>query len=372
MNGKSTLPILDRIGVEDITSNVRIINCCWNSGAKSLGEFLSMGRRRLQLRNYGKKTESLLNDALTEYLENANDRELLPEQINITEFTDSTEETNTLLRILSDTKNPRKAISERRYKHLRSIVENSPHKGERLLSICGIIGHQWPSTPKSDLSSKCVSDYVEDSMSDLFEYRNLGRKRITSIIACMVYLSNEATNQSLQKNTLEETIESLWESSLLQEREREVLQHRFGVNMRKHTLEELGLYFNRTRERIRQIEKDAIRKLRISTDIKTISKMLSDRKIEIWNVLSFGEAKLRKSLNLDTLEDNLPFEIHLAIELCADRRHRNIMNAALGDWLDQNFDHDESNWYIESAGISSNHNHREFKNSVLGSFIESL
>ena len=52
----------------------------------------------------------------------------------------------------------------------------------------------------------------------------------------------------------------------LTEREREVLELRYGLlDGKDHTLEEVGQYFNVTRERIRQIEAKALRKLRHPT-----------------------------------------------------------------------------------------------------------
>ena len=54
--------------------------------------------------------------------------------------------------------------------------------------------------------------------------------------------------------------------AVLSERERQVLELRFGlVDGKDHTLEEVGQYFNVTRERIRQIESKALRKLRHPT-----------------------------------------------------------------------------------------------------------
>jgi len=54
--------------------------------------------------------------------------------------------------------------------------------------------------------------------------------------------------------------------SVLSEREREVLEMRFGLkDGQDHTLEEVGRYFGVTRERIRQIEAKALRKLRHPT-----------------------------------------------------------------------------------------------------------
>jgi len=54
--------------------------------------------------------------------------------------------------------------------------------------------------------------------------------------------------------------------AVLSERERQVLEMRFGlVDGKEHTLEEVGQYFKVTRERIRQIEAKALRKLRHPT-----------------------------------------------------------------------------------------------------------
>jgi RNA polymerase primary sigma factor len=54
--------------------------------------------------------------------------------------------------------------------------------------------------------------------------------------------------------------------AVLSDREREVLELRFGlVDGKDHTLEEVGQYFKVTRERVRQIEAKALRKLRHPT-----------------------------------------------------------------------------------------------------------
>jgi RNA polymerase primary sigma factor len=67
-------------------------------------------------------------------------------------------------------------------------------------------------------------------------------------------------NQTAFK-VLKEQIESVL--STLPAREQEVLKMRFGLdNSYSLTLEEVGLYFSVTRERIRQIEAKALRRLR--------------------------------------------------------------------------------------------------------------
>lgn len=70
-----------------------------------------------------------------------------------------------------------------------------------------------------------------------------------------------AVDLQAENMVLTETIESVLKD--LSERERNIIILRFGLNgERSHTLDEVGVMYGRTRERIRQIEAKAIRKLR--------------------------------------------------------------------------------------------------------------
>ncbi len=70
----------------------------------------------------------------------------------------------------------------------------------------------------------------------------------------------DAASRQLLKEQIRQAL------GILSEREREVLEQRFGlVDGQDHTLEEVGKHFGVTRERIRQIEAKALRKLRHPT-----------------------------------------------------------------------------------------------------------
>ena len=73
---------------------------------------------------------------------------------------------------------------------------------------------------------------------------------------------SDGTSYSLLKEKLDDVLTSLTE------RERKILEMRFGlVDGYDHTLEEIGKMYNVTRERIRQIEAKALRKLRHPTRV---------------------------------------------------------------------------------------------------------
>ena len=65
--------------------------------------------------------------------------------------------------------------------------------------------------------------------------------------------------------------------STLTAREAKVLRMRFGIHMNQdHTLEEVGKQFDVTRERIRQIEAKALRKLRHPSRADSLRSFLDD------------------------------------------------------------------------------------------------
>jgi RNA polymerase primary sigma factor len=86
---------------------------------------------------------------------------------------------------------------------------------------------------------------------------------------------SEMTSFSLLKDKLSDVLSSL------NERERKVLEQRFGlIDGYARTLEEVGKQFKVTRERIRQIEAKALRKMRHPTRIRQLHGFLEIEEIE--------------------------------------------------------------------------------------------
>jgi RNA polymerase primary sigma factor len=91
-------------------------------------------------------------------------------------------------------------------------------------------------TPIDEFGNSSISDYIED-------------KRGASPVDCVI------------KQNLSEEIQNILET--LSEREKKIIEMRFGIGTNKEkTLEEIGRYFHLTRERIRQIEENALQRLK--------------------------------------------------------------------------------------------------------------
>ncbi len=85
---------------------------------------------------------------------------------------------------------------------------------------------------------------------------------------------SDTTSMALLKDRIKDVLDTLTE------REREVLEHRFGLaDGSAKTLEEVGQQFQVTRERIRQIEAKALRKMRHPTRIKKLEGFIDGESI---------------------------------------------------------------------------------------------
>lgn len=78
---------------------------------------------------------------------------------------------------------------------------------------------------------------------------------------------NKTPESSIEKHLLRSDIEEILK--LLSDREKEIITNRFGIGGRQiKTLEELGIKMGFSKERIRQIEEKAVRKLRFAKEAK--------------------------------------------------------------------------------------------------------
>src|SRR3989344_8833267 len=99
------------------------------------------------------------------------------------------------------------------------------------------------------------SEYIEKITNPMqSEVRQRGRYHIMS--------EAPKTETTLDINTIVETILG----TIDQEREREIIPRRFGLYDRKETLEQIGELLGITRERVRQLEKAILIRLKIAAE----------------------------------------------------------------------------------------------------------
>lgn len=121
---------------------------------------------------------------------------------------------------------------------------------------------------------KHYNDYTEQNILNA-----LDRAPISGQLIPKHYIEEEGTYETVDPETIEAliergTAENIYEAFEFKEvmkdvldsltrRERKVLRLRFGIGMNHdHTLEEVGKIMDLTRERIRQLEAKALRKMR--------------------------------------------------------------------------------------------------------------
>ena len=79
---------------------------------------------------------------------------------------------------------------------------------------------------------------------------------------------NDNLDEIIERKALRKTLDKLLET--FTPREQEIIRLRFGFDGMPQTLEEVGQFFNITRERVRQIENKCIRRLRHPSKAKKI------------------------------------------------------------------------------------------------------
>lgn len=98
--------------------------------------------------------------------------------------------------------------------------------------------------------------------------------------------------ESVQTNTtteLEDAVKDIL-SEISQEREKEIISRRFGLYDRKETLEQIGEMLGITRERVRQLEKAILIRLRILVGDDKVSSATAMGKTIVSNLAEMGRA----------------------------------------------------------------------------------
>ena len=98
-------------------------------------------------------------------------------------------------------------------------------------------------------------------------------------------------NAEILKNAISGSLEIIE-----QDREKEIISRRFGLNGNKETLEQIGEMLSITRERVRQLEKAILIRLQISAEENQIPELAAAEKLLIRNLTEMGRVAKLSSL----------------------------------------------------------------------------
>ncbi len=126
-----------------------------------------------------------------------------------------------------------------------------------------------------------------------------------------------------------------------QEREREIISRRFGLTGQKETLEQIGELLNITRERVRQLEKAILVRLRIGAEEGHIAELAAAEKLIIRNLTELG----RVARTVD-----LAKRIHGREDVTYEERAQLVFLSSISSHLTCI---DENDSYYSAVGIAS-------------------
>ncbi len=139
-------------------------------------------------------------------------------------------------------------------------------------------------------------------------------------------------------------------STIEKEREREIISRRFGLYDRKETLEQIGELLGITRERVRQLEKAVITKMKAKADNGETPglKEVEEKLIELLNAK--GKAARVTSLSAELTKENSRIDqsrVTFLTKLCPKLTTV-----------------DENDFYFQSAAIASKYSDKQLKTAV--------
>lgn len=125
---------------------------------------------------------------------------------------------------------------------------------------------------KTDLPHEKIEDVLKVNTRQVSVDAPMADGDGTSMIDFMQSDSDSSTDEELLKESLRAEIASAL--SVLNDRERNVIEAFYGINQPECTMEEIGKKYGLTRERVRQIREKAIRRLKQNTHNKMLKAYL--------------------------------------------------------------------------------------------------
>ena len=114
-------------------------------------------------------------------------------------------------------------------------------------------------------------------------------------------------------------------SYLEQDREREIITRRFGLDGKTETLEQIGEFLGITRERVRQLEKAILIRLKIAADDSKIANLPAFEKLVVRQLTENGNILMTKTLTKNIFADQLDARDDLTVAFIAEVSNKLVL-----------------------------------------------
>lgn len=114
-------------------------------------------------------------------------------------------------------------------------------------------------------------------------------------------------------------------SYLEQDRERQIITRRFGLDGKTETLEQIGEFLGITRERVRQLEKAILIRLKIAADDGKIANLPAFEKLVVRQLTENGNILMTKTLTKNIFADQLDARDDLTVAFIAEVSNKLVL-----------------------------------------------
>ena len=235
----------------------------------------------------------------------------------------------------------------------RNLIKQKKYDELMIREVCFEADLKWPSK-KSDFSEMLIKDLLDLSWSDLLDLKSFGKTKAHVYHKALAYLAAGLWEKGNSGDSIQEMNRIIDQLPGLKEIEVAVLEERIGKDGSPKTLELIASTKNVTRERIRQIQKSGLRKLRTTRNLETINDFLTANEKQIWYLLGGVKGIISESDKFDNLAEELPFKFRFGIQVytgskVSGERFPNVLRAFLknrykfasGCWYNVPIDPDE-------------------------------
>jgi len=287
-----------------ITSNQRILNVCKKYPSITTEEFINTTNRK-KLTNWGENSEKHLSQDLAIFIL----RELLKshdaEKVIVSNFEIPGESLNEILELSYPSI---ETLYLQRHDIWWKMISQRNREQTLIVRITDHLDKKWP----VNYAFNKLADYHFPSPRQTLNIKKFGKKKIHSLILSIAWaaLSDRDIPKSENSSPYEIIV-----NSKLNRFEKDVLEERYGDNYRL-TLHEIGVRHSRTRERIRQLEANAIKKIRLLGLNEPVLSWLKNQAPIVWGLLSADGGETIRGIG-DGRNDykKLPGEVELALQI---------------------------------------------------------